>query len=97
MEVKYTTPADFEHTYIVHINCEGMLGVRVMTALEIFDMMDMDDCYDINIDIYEFTTFGEAPVRRCFRGTWSCLDDPLRMEITDESGNVINAGYGTDH
>lgn len=97
MNVKFTTPADFEHTYIVHTKFEDMLGVRIMTALEIFNLMDMDDCYDIDIDIYEFTKFGEPPAHRKFLGTWHNFKDPLRMEITDDDGNVLNVGYGTDH
>ena len=97
--VKFVRKGYTEKKYIVRSRFDmGDCTVDIMSAMEIFDMMDMSDCFDIDIDIYEFgETFGDAPMHRLFRGHWSHFDDPLRMEITDEEGNVLAVGHGTDH
>ena len=70
---------------------------KIMTADEIFAMMDMSDCFDIHINIWRINGFGEALTECCFLGTW-CADmkDPLRMEIRADDG-IVAVGYGTDH
>ena len=72
----------------------------IKTAPEIFDMMDLDDCYDIQIDLHKVDT----RIEHCtFLGSWCCTNpytgkiDRLRMEIRAENGTVLDVGYGTDH
>lgn len=71
--------------------------LMIQTDEEIFSKMDMADASNTRIDairLYEPDRFLEI----CrFYGVWHNLDDPRRMEIRDEDGNVISAGYGTDH
>ena len=86
-----------ERKYIVHEKCDDGMLVTIKSAREIFDMMDMADCYPIEIELWELTEFGEAPVHRRFRGTWHNLKDPLLMAITDDDGNVLATGHGSDH
>ena len=75
---------------------EGEEWSKIMTADEIFQMMDMSDCYEISIDLWKINGHGEALTECCFLGTWSNLKEPLRMEIRSEFG-VEAVGYGTDH
>ena len=70
---------------------------KIMTADEIFSMMDWDDCYPIEIDLWKINGFGEALTECQFFGTWTYgPKDPLRMEIRSENG-IEAVGYGTDH
>lgn len=68
---------------------------KVMTAPEIFNMMDMADCYGLLIDVWKINGYGEALSDACFLGTWHDPSDPLKMELRWEGGREI--GYGTDH
>ena len=71
-------------------------SARIMTADEIFDMMDMADCYNIQIRVYILRGFEDKPKLCKFRGTWHDPSDPLKMVIEYE-GKEIAVGYGTDH
>lgn len=100
--------------YLVTYEVEGKLCEPVIeTATQIFNKMDMDDCYDIKIidlkwlkkydNINDFRFFGYPQCH--FSGTWCCKNpstgriDPLRMEINVITGHceTLDVGYGTDH
>jgi len=84
--------------FIVKYEMEDDVLVAVETATEIFDKMDMDDCYNIYItDIRQFDV--DNFCEPCeFHGTWYYWNDPLRMEIVrKKDGEVVAVGYGTDH
>ena len=69
------------------------------TANELFNRMDMADCTDESVK-YIYLVTEDGPKKCYFYGTWCSLSkpfDPLRMEIRDEEGNLLDAGYGTDH
>lgn len=70
---------------------------EIMTAAQIFDYMDMEDCFpeELFMDIWLIKGWGEAPVECSFLGTWHDPSDPLKMEIRWDGGCAI--GYGTDH
>lgn len=98
MGVAFTRRDDYEQRYIVDMLFDQEeRAVAMKSAHEIFELMDMSDCYDVDIDIWEITEFGERPEHRNFLGTWTHYHDPLRMEITDDDGNVLATGYGTDN
>lgn len=98
--------------YLVTYEIEGEIcEPKIETATEIFNKMDMDDCYDISILDLRLL---QKPENRfdvyypaCqFFGTWSCKNpetgkiDPLRMEIRKkflDTDIVYDVGYGTDH
>lgn len=87
-----------EHKYLVVYRIEGKLTEPVIeTAREIFNKMDMDDCYDIEIvkiHLLEGDTMSEC----WFRGTWHNPKEPLKMKIVDlKTHEVYDVGYGTDH
>ena len=88
-----------EKVYLVNAVSEGEEWSRIMSADEIFRMMDMDDCYDISIDIWRINGYGEALTECQFLGTWVAggHKDPLRMEIRSVDKGVEAFGYGTDH
>lgn len=97
MGVKFVKREDLEKSYLVKCLSDGDSWFKVMSANEIFDMMDMSDCYDIEIHIFRIGDFYE-PIEPCtFHGAWSDLDDPLKMWITDCEGEILSVGYGTDH
>lgn len=99
--------------YLVTYEVEDHIFAVIETAREIFNKMDMDDCYDIRIlgltwlkeydDPQDFRIYGYPACE--FRGTWCCRNpetgkiDPLRMEISEITGDceVLDVGYGTDH
>ena len=85
-----------ESKFLVNGITEENEWSKIMTADEIFQMMDMDDCYNISIDIWKINGYGEALTECHFFGTWSFAKDPLRMEIRSENGTEA-VGYGTDH
>ena len=69
----------------------------IMTASQIFNHMDMDDCFpsDYQIDIYRLNGIGLAPSECSFHGTWHDPSDPLKMVIVGDG--IREVGYGTDH
>lgn len=84
--------------FLVNELTEGTEWSRIMTAAEIFQLMDMEDCGDISIDIWKINGYGEALTECGFLGKWSpWLKDPQRMEIRTLDGQTIEVGYGTEH
>ena len=69
---------------------------KIMSANEIFNLMDMEDCYYLEIYLY-LLVHGMPPVPCKFRGIWDGSDDPLKMVIESATGEIIDVGYGTDH
>lgn len=84
--------------FAVKYEMEDDVFATIETARQIFDKMDMDDCYNIHIldiRIFDVDEFCEPCV---FYGSWHNFDDPLRMEIRRKRDNeVVAIGYGTDH
>lgn len=87
-----------KNSYLVlmRVDC-GDCVAEIMTPDRIFDMMDMSDCYDIDIDVYRIIDFGFEPEPCTFYGTWSDPSDPLKMWIEGDDGTVYDVGHGTDH
>lgn len=96
--------------YLVTYEIEGEICEPVIeTAPQIFDKMDLDDCYDIHIVdlrwLKRYKNFNEMRMvasiyPSCeFHGTWHNGKDPLRMEIREKFGDmeVLDVGYGSDH
>ena len=84
--------------YLVFYRMEDIpLEPVLETAAQIFNKMDMDDCYPISIwKLYSMDASGD--LRECsFNGTWHESKDPLKMTITDEYGRILEAGWGSDH
>ena len=95
--------------YLVTYECEGKIFAVIETANEIFNKMDMSDCYDINIihiewlkeweSVQEFRLSTGYPICEFF-GTWSCKNpetgkiDPLRMEIRMKFGDMRTLDVG---
>lgn len=64
-----------------------------MTANELINYIDMEDCHEEMYEIYDCTSmFGE--VKKLHYKGWqpNCL-----IEIVDDEGKVVLKGYGTDH
>jgi len=98
--------------YLVTYEIEDHIFAVIETAREIFNKMDMADCYNIRVIVLEWLCEYDCPgdyklygYPECeFKGTWSCRNpetnriDPLRMEIRRvDTGEVLDVGYGTDH
>lgn len=66
---------------------------EIMTANELINYIDMEDCHEEMYEIYDCTSmFGE--VNKLHYKGWqpNCL-----IEIVDDEGKVVLKGYGTDH
>ena len=89
--------------YLVIYEFDGeLLESVIRTATDIFETMDMSDCYDITIK--RIWLIKDIDLIECrFYGTWHNPKDPLRMEIralipsTPEQLKPFDVGYGTDH
>jgi len=82
--------------YLVEEVIEGETYFKIMNPREIFNAMDMSDCYDITV--YPYLLKPEMPPIPCrFCGTWHDGSDPLKMKIETIYGEVLDIGYGTDH
>lgn len=65
----------------------------IMTANELINYIDMEDCHEEMYEIYDCTSmFGE--IKKLHYKGWqpNCL-----IEIVDDEGKVVLKGYGTDH
>lgn len=80
---------------VIAIDDSGEEWTKIMTADEIFNLMDMADCYGLSIDIWKINGFGEALTECSFLGCWHDGSDPLKMCIIGDG--VKEVGYGTDH
>lgn len=71
---------------------DGLCINTIMTANELINYVDMDDIHDESYEIYEITEYGT--MREIFYRGWKpgCV-----IEFTDDYGQVVLCGYGTDH
>ena len=76
---------------------DSAFDARIMTAAEIFNMMDMADCFpcEMEMDISRINGVGMQLTDCSFRGKWHDPKDPLKMVIV--GGGIRETGYGTDH
>ena len=83
--------------YLVTYCMEDEYFHKIENAWEIFDRMDMADCYDISI--VRIMLLDNENITECvFRGVWHDDVEHLKMQIEDkETGEVYDVGYGTDH
>lgn len=82
--------------YLVMAKCDGMEYAKMMTEHEIIDHVDMADCTEEEVQVYD-VRFGETPAPLTVWGTWHDFDNPLYIKVTDAAGQVVFDGYGTDH
>lgn len=89
-----------QNQYVVTIrnHYDDYAFTEIMTAPEIFDRMDLDDCTGERIaDLRLIKPYNKINlVKAEFHGTWHDFKNPLRMTITVR-GKVIDSGWGTDH
>ena len=81
--------------FLVNAYTDGVQWSKVMTAAELFNMMDMADCSDIDIVVWKINSYTEALSECSFIPMCWDMADPLKMEIRWNGGGII--GYGTDH
>lgn len=70
---------------------------QVMTAAEIFNIMDMEDCFpcELMMDIYRINGLGLAPSECSFLGKGHDPKDRQKMAIVGDG--ICETGYGTEH
>ena len=86
------------NNYLVMMKLEGEAHEgKIMSPMKVFNMMDMSDCYDIDIDLYKVGKYGDALIHCTFHDTWSDPSDPLKMWISGDDGVIYDVGYGSDH
>ena len=87
-----------DHKYVVIYEIEGEIcEPEIVDARQIFDKMDMSDCYDISIK--RLLLVDGAKLIGCrFRGTHHDFKEKLKMKIENViTGEVYDVGYGSDH
>lgn len=82
--------------YLVQQLIDDEESCSIMTAGQIFDMMDLEDCYDIRIDLFRIRGYSETPEECQFHGKWSDLRDPQKMWISC-GGKILDKGWGREH
>ena len=86
-----------ENKYFVIYDMDGEYVPKVETGREIFNRMDMSDCYDITI-VRLWLIKGDYITSARFLGTHHDRNENLKMEIVDTiTGEVFDIGYGNDH
>ena len=85
--------------YLVFIEDSEGEFTMIMTASEIFNRMDMDDCTGERIPaIYRLRPNTKRKLQKVyFYGAWHNWKSPLLMSIHDSKGRTLDYGYGTDH
>lgn len=96
MRIRFVRSEDLDKRFFVVRQIEGDISPKIMSAFEIFRMMDLADLYDIEIRVYKIGALNDPPKLCKFRGTWHDPSDPLKMVIECD-GKEIAEGYGTDH
>lgn len=82
--------------YLVLGTMDGDEFSKIMTAAEIFKMMDMADCMDdFDICVWKINSYTEALSKCTVRGVWHDPSDPLKMVIVGDG--IREIGYGTNH
>lgn len=79
---------------------DGDKSVRLLTATDIINAVDMSDCYEVDFDVYNIIASSEGiKLRRIVvHGCWHNFDDPLLIRATyEDTGETAFYGYGTDH
>lgn len=69
---------------------------EMKSAKEILDRLDMADCYDEDLCVWESTALGEL-VPLTLHGTRHDHKNPLYIKATRPDGSIAFDGYGTDH
>lgn len=75
---------------------DGELGVGLKTEGQIIQILDMQDCHEQEILVYDVSEYGKISELKVF-GVWHNLDNPLYIKVENEEGIIIFEGYGTDH
>lgn len=75
---------------------EDQAYVCMKTSQEIISRIDMSDCCPEQLAIYRITKFNEVE-KLTINDCWHNPKDPLYISITDNKGNIVFDGYGTDH
>ena len=87
--------------YLVFTKIDGeSQPPELMNAKQIFDHMDMEDCFPFSyeMELYLVIGYGTPPIPCKFYGTWHDLRNPLWMEIRRlDDGSVVDGCLGTDH
>lgn len=83
--------------YITQLKLDdGTVIPGVHTSKWVLDIMDMSDCYDVELKVWGIRGFGElVPLE--IHGTWHDPKNPLYMKVTRPDGSIAFDGYGTDH
>lgn len=84
--------------FLVKYEMEGEIYSAIEKPIQIFNKMDMADCYELYIEgIWDLDP--DHYLEECvFYGTWHDPSCPLKMEIRRKKNNkFIVGGFGTDH
>ena len=69
------------------------ISYRQMTVENILDFLDMADCHNMEIRVFDSETDEELIIY----GKWHNVDNPLYMMAVYPHGRIAFDGFGTDH
>ena len=82
--------------YFVQHRFDDELCISIKTAREIINRVDMSDCSDEEMEVWESTEFGKL-TKLTLHGCWHDPSNPLYIKATRPDGSIAFDGYGTDH
>lgn len=85
-----------ERTYLVQTLIDGEVYASLHTPGEIISRIDMQDCSNEQIYVYDISKFGKVTRLKVY-GTWHDCKKPLYIKITTARGKIVFDGHGTDH
>lgn len=95
-DLKFKGTQNYKYLVIYELD-DDICDPVVSTATEIFNKMDMSDCYPIHVERILMIEGKELTECR-FRGTWHDPNEPLKMVIENrETEEIMDVGYGSDH
>lgn len=78
---------------VQRISDDGSFFLSIMSANELCDYINMNDCYNESYEIWDMSEFGKA--RHCHYAGWQegCLIEVIR----DDDQQLVVSLYGQDH
>lgn len=85
-----------DRQYLVQSQIEETTYTSLLRAEEIIERKNMSDCTGEELVVYDISLFGHVE-QLTLRGPWSDLSEPLKIWAENTRGEIVFAGYGTEH
>jgi len=83
---------------VVIMSDDGSVSSVLESSSQIVARIDMADCSNEKIRVFDTDDFENGPVEINMFGPWTQPKDPLLIiGINSKNGSIEMSGYGTDH